>query len=437
MSSFINLLLLWMILGVSRSLIREQDLLCGQRDSPFTKIVGNNVTATGQLNSVALLNKNQEILLCGAYSYVSTKGIIGSSSKDGDLKWAYSLHMPCVFIYADDKESSIYSILYTSSFGIEVHSYNSENSLDRNYMYALEDANIASVDDATINGDFNWVLLTKTDNTCYMIMITKIRRKSYKCSSTISLKSFRFINSDPLVIGNDASGVIYSTRLYSDRFEIKWQRKIEGATSTDMFLYDSNDSSDTSNALAVFITSPNNYPMIVSYSYEDGSIIKVSVFEYSMTSPRILYSSIQKDYILTGEVSATNQLAFVRFSESFHFGDLRATEANSNQYTLAPGTIALDTNSSLIFGGKNGDNKLLYYMTGEDLSAYSCVLGGSSRIPKVDINKSKKNLTLNPKTSATQDGGYFNLTNDASNAKWDNKTGRQFGYDTTMAATSN
>ena len=239
-------------------------------------------------------------------------------------------------------------------------------------MYELEDANIVEINDATINGDFNWVLVTLNDNSCYMIMITKIRRKTYKCSNTVSFKSIRFLNSDPLVIGNDVTGIINTARLKSDRFEIKWHKQVTGQRSTEMFLYDSNDNTDTSDAMAVFITSPDNFPMMMKFSYKDGEIFNNKILQYSMTSPRILYSNTQKDYILSGEIRSSNQLVFVRFSASFSFGDLRVTKANNQAlYQLVPETVIVDTNANIIFGGVANAQKFMIYMTGEELSGYS------------------------------------------------------------------
>jgi hypothetical protein len=407
-------------------LIKEQDLKCSNRDMSFTKIIGNSTASIGQINSIAQLSKTERILLCGKYNYISTKGLISSSYKNGTLEWTYAMHMECVHIYVDDKESAIYSILFTSGYGLEVHSYNANDTLDRNYMYELEDANIVTIEDAAINGDFNWVLVTMNDNSCYIIMITKIRRKTYKCTGFVSFKGLRFISSDPLVIGNDVAGNIHIARLFSDRFEVTWQKKLTGVTSKAMYLYNSGDSTDTSKALAVFQTGTNNYPMLTVFSYDDASIHSNKILEYSLTNVKISFSSTQADYILSGDISSTNQLVFIRFTSSLTVGDIRVTKANNQGlYTLVPATVVIDSSANIIFGGMSSSNKPFIYLTGEDLSAYSCVLINSERVNINTIEKSTASL----KEESTD----IALNNDALNALWDNKTGRIFGYDSTFA----
>ena len=86
--------ILLLAISIAFALIREEDLMCHKRDKPFTKIIGIENAAVGELKSVALLSKTNEILLCGSYNFVSTKGIISSSSKNGTLNWTYALHMP-------------------------------------------------------------------------------------------------------------------------------------------------------------------------------------------------------------------------------------------------------------------------------------------------------------------------------------------------------
>lgn len=256
-------------------------------------------------------------------------------------------------------------------------------------------------------------------------MITKIRRKTYKCTGFVSFKGLRFISSDPLVIGNDVAGNIHIARLFSDRFEVTWQKKFTGITSSAMYLYDSGDSADTSKALAVFQTGTNNYPMLTSFSYDDATIHSNKILEYSMTNVKISYSSTQSDYILSGDISSTNQLVFIRFTSSFSLGDIRITKANNQaSYTLVPATITIDSSANIIFGGMMSSNKPFIYLTGEDLSAYSCVLIDSQRININSIEKSSVKLV-----EETTD---IVLDNDVLNALWDNKTGRIFGFDSTF-----
>jgi hypothetical protein len=334
-----------------------------------------------------------------------------------------------VHIYVDEQETAIYSILFNPGVGLEVHSYNANDTLDRYYMYELEDPNIVTIEDAAINDDFNWVLVTLNDNSCYIITITKIRRKTYKCTGYVSFKGIRFIKSDPLIIGNDVDGNIHLASLLQDRFEIRWQKKVTGITSSAMYLYKGGNSDDTSDALAVFETGTANYPMLTSFSYNDGTIHSNKILEYSMTNVKISYSSTQGDYILSGDIISTNQLVFVRFSSSFSFGDLRITKANNQaSYTLLPATVVIDSSANIMFGGTTNGNKPFIYLTGEELSAYSCVLMDSERVNVNSISESS--------VSFTAETTEILLSNEATNAIWNNQTGRIFGYDPSIVTTN-
>ena len=90
--------------------------------------------------------------------------MIAGTNKNGNLNWFYSIHEPCAYIYTDDKESSVNAILWSSGNTLEIHSYNAENTLDRFYMYELNQTDIIAVNDATVNSDFNWVLTTLSDS---------------------------------------------------------------------------------------------------------------------------------------------------------------------------------------------------------------------------------------------------------------------------------
>lgn len=296
-------------------------------------------------------------------------------------------------------------------------------------MYELQDSTITEINDATINGDFNWVLVTQSDNSCLMIMITKIRRKTYKCSNNLSFNSFRFISSDPILAGSDSSNTIHFARLLSDRFEIKWQTKLTGVTADEMIVYDSNDSSDESDVLTAISSDPNNYPMLLYYDISDGTVKKNKILEYSMTKLKINHSNMQKDYMLTGYIPTTGQMVFVRFDESFTFSDIRVTKANNQAiYELKPLSTIVDQNANIILGGTYNSKAFMLYKTGEELSAYSCVLANSSRVNVKTVSQSS--ITI------TQQDSNFDLLNDNVNAQWDNKTGRIFGFDSTYSLTT-
>lgn len=376
-------------------------------------------TTTDQINSLAYLTKTEEILICGVYQ--TTKGVIAGTDKDGNLNWFYALHEPCAYIYTDDKESTVNAILWSSGNTLEIHSYNSENTLDRYYMYELNTTDIIAVNAASINNDFNWVLVTLSDNSCYMIMITKIRRKVYQCSGQVSFKGLRFINSDPITIGNDPSGNIYSARFLSDRFEFEWQRSLTGMISTEMAINNNYDSTDTSSVFCAMSLDSSNYLLVINFNYENGHILDNKYLEYSMSNIRINYNDDQQDFLISGYISGTYQNVFVRYNDGV-FSNLRVTKANNNaNYLISPLSITLDEKNNILMGGMYDSKRLLLYKTGEELSAYSCVLTDSTRINthtlvtgELEITEAVSSLTLSQFTSAD----------------WKNQTGRIFSYTT-------
>ena len=421
----VQLLVLWSLLLLPVvPLLKEEDILCKNRDSPYTKILDVNATTTDSLNSIAYLKKSEEILLWGTYQ--STKGMIAGTNKNGNLNWFYSIHEPCAYIYTDDKESSVNAILWSSGNTLEIHSYNAENTLDRFYMYELNQTDIIAVNDATVNSDFNWVLATLSDSSWLMIMITKIRRKVYQCSNNVVFQSLRFVNSDPVVIGNDNSGTIYFSRFLSDRFEFQWQKQVSGFTSTDMTIYNSYDSNDKSDVLCAFSLNSTDYLMMLEFDYDNGKVKKNKVFKYAMTGVRINYSSNQQDYVVSGYISSTNQNVFVRYDGDFY--NLRLIKAsNQANYNILPLSITLDGNNNILMGGQYTQNRLLLYKTGEELSAYSCVFEDSTKTNEYTIEKSS--MSISETTSS------LTMTS-ISGADWKNQTGRIFTYTTGLSMSS-
>ena len=213
MTTIIRMVFIAFFLGIVSCLQKEQNIYWKDRDAPFVNYINSTSIYISTANSITLLSKIDQILIWGTYE--NTKGVIMGTDTSGNTKWTYSLYMPCVYIFVDEKESSINSILFQPGYGLEVHSYNASNALNRFFMYELQDQTITQINDATISGDFNWVLVTKSDNTWIIIMITKIRRKNYLCSNNLSLKSFRFVSSDPILIGSDSSNIVYRGWLFS------------------------------------------------------------------------------------------------------------------------------------------------------------------------------------------------------------------------------
>jgi hypothetical protein len=188
------------------------------------------------------------------------------------------------------------------------------------------------------------------------------------------MKGLRFIGSDPVLIGcgSTSTNDIYFARLLADRFEVKWQKTVSSQTASDGFLYDSKDSNDQDPIFSMFVTEPNKYPLVITFDYENGMISRSNILKYSMENVKINYSKKQKDYVLSGEIVSTNQLVFVRVSDSLSFSDLRITKANNQaNYNIKSSSIFVDANANLLLGGIYQTNKLFMHRTGEELSCYA------------------------------------------------------------------
>ena len=253
--------------------------------------------------------------------------------------------------------------------------------------------------------------------------LLRLEENNYLCSGNLSFKSFRFVNSDPILIGSDAYNKVYNMRLLADRFEIKFQSMLSGISSNDMFLYDSNDSSDTSDCLVTLSTYSQNYVLVFMFSNSDGSILNNNELNYQITNLKINYSNKGKDYVISGYISLTNQLVVMRFDlDTFSFNDLRITAPNNQaNYYIIPGTVIIDSDANIMIGGNVKSANLMIYKAGEDLSLYSCIYSNSTRINSETIAKTSLQIY--------QSASYISLSNNNANSNWDNKTGRVFGYD--------